>query len=85
MVKRFIAIAPKGQEYFYRRSSMIAVPESSAFEIAQALTRERYQIKDGEVWHVYENDNYSNMYIQKQIKRNGTHKISIQMSYDDWR
>ncbi len=71
MTEKFIAIAPKGQEFFYKRSSMIAVPKTSANKIAKALTDLQYKIKDGEVWHVYDNNWAANYSIEKEIKRYG--------------
>lgn len=69
MTEKFIAIAPKGKEFLYRRSSMIAVPKSSAVKIMTTLNNLRYQLKDGEVWHIYDNDWYHNDHIDKEIKR----------------
>ena len=71
MSKKFIAITAEGKEFMYKTSSMIAVPSSSAQDIADALTREKYQIKDGQKWHVYNNDWYSDSLIARQIKRYG--------------
>jgi hypothetical protein len=77
MTEKFIAIAPKGAEYLYRRSSMIAVPKSSAIKIMTTLNNLRYKLKDGEVWHVYDNDWYSNDYIDGEIKRYNPNHIKV--------
>ena len=71
MTQKFIAIANKGQEFSFKRSSMIAVPSSSAKKIADALTNIRYKLSSGEVWHVYDNDYYYNDYIGSEIRRLG--------------
>ena len=52
----FIAIAPKGQEYIYKRITRLSVPKASAQMIADVLTENRYKLRDGEVWHVYETE-----------------------------
>lgn len=71
MTQKFIAIANKGQEFSFKRSSMIAVPSSSAKKIADVLTDIRYKLNEGEVWHVYDNDYYYNDYIGSEIRRFG--------------
>lgn len=68
MKKHFIAAAPAGAEFCFRKSSMIAVPSASAARIAEDLTAQRYQLKPGEVWHVYENDFYYNDFIAREIR-----------------
>ena len=68
MKSKFIAIAPAGAEFTFKKSSMIAVPAASAARIAEDLTTQRYQLKPGEVWHVYENDFYYNDFIEREIR-----------------
>ena len=67
MTDNFIAIAPKGKEFLYRRTSMTAVPNGRAQEIADALNEQKYLIRDGEVWHVYENSSYTNILIERSL------------------
>ena len=69
MPEKLIAIAPKGKEFIFKTSLMIAVPKSSAVKIRNRLNRERYKLKDGEVWHIYDNDAYYNDMITGIIKR----------------
>ena len=71
MTEKFIARAIKGQEFIFDKRIMIAVPKTSATRIADALTKMRYKLKDGEVWHVYDNDWYYNDFITGEIKRYG--------------
>lgn len=71
MTEKFIAIASLGKEFFYRRSTMIAVPKSSAQKIAETLTKKQYQIKENEVWHVYDAKYGDDDYIAREIKRYG--------------
>lgn len=68
MNKYFLAIAAKGSEFLYRKSTMIAVPTKSARSIMEALNKTGYKLKAGEVWHIYENDTYNNDFISEQIK-----------------
>ena len=63
MYKKFVAIAPKGQEYIYKRSSMIGAPAASAQRIADALNANNYQLQPGFIWHIYDNDFITNDYI----------------------
>ena len=81
MTEKFIAIAPKGKEFLYRRSSMIAVPTSSAKAIMNKLNEVKYELKDGEVWHIYDNDWYTNDYIDREIKRNTKRKLKVERYY----
>lgn len=68
MTENFIAIAVKGKEFLYKRSSMIAVPDGKAQMIVDLLNSQRHQIKDGEVWHIYGNDFSSNGNITQEIR-----------------
>lgn len=71
MTKKFIAPAIKGKEFIFHSNNMIAVPTSSAKKIADALTRAGYKLKDGEVWHIYDNDPYYDNMISSEIKQYG--------------
>ena len=71
MVSKFIAKAVQGQEFLFSRSSMIGVPASSALKIATALNNSKYELKEGQIWHVYDNDFYYNDFISREIKRYG--------------
>ena len=53
---KFIAIAPRGHEYFYKPSTVLSVPGASAYFIAEHLTKTNYRINEHEVWHVYESE-----------------------------
>ena len=77
MTEMFIAITTPGKEFCFRKSSMIAVPTSSAQSIAKALTEQGYRIKTGERWFVYDNDWYYNNMITGEIKRNSKDRIKV--------
>ena len=82
MRSRFIAVTNEGTEYMYKRSTMIAVPSSSASVIADILTRNHYKIAEGEKWHVYDNDYYTDSFIKGEIRsfRKG-HNIKVYSYY----
>lgn len=69
MTQKFIAIAVKGKEFLYSKRNMIAVPTKSAQRIADMLNAVNYKLKDGQIWWVYDNDWYTNDYIESEIKR----------------
>ena len=77
MTEKFIAIAPKGKEFVFKTSTMIAVPTSSAHKIAKTLNNLGYKLKDGETWHVYDNDSYYNDMIARQIKRYSNRNMPV--------
>lgn len=81
MQNNFVAIAIKGKEFLYKRSSMIAVPNGRANDVADILNRQKYLIKDGEIWHVYENDGYTNMNIGKEIRQVRKNGFKIHTNY----
>ena len=81
MQNNFVAIAIKGKEFIYKRSSMIAVPNGKAEDVVNILNKRKYLIKDGEIWHVYDNDSYSNMNIGKEIKQVRKNGFKIHANY----
>lgn len=81
MTENFIAIAVKGKEFLYKRSSMIAVPRSSAFKIAELLNSQNYMIKEGEVWHVFEACWEDKYYIGKTIRSFRKGRVIIHSQY----
>jgi hypothetical protein len=77
MTQKFIAIAAKGKEFLYNKRSMIAVPTKSAQRIADMLNAVNYKLKDGQTWWVYDNDWYTNDYIESEIKRCGKGNLKV--------
>lgn len=76
----FIAIAPKGAEYYYKASSRLGVSKASAQRIADALTKANYFLKEGQVWHVYDDpyyDNHDHYYGTARV-----YKDRIKVNYD---
>ena len=81
MQDNFVAIAVKGKEFLYKRSSMIAVPNGRANDVVRVLNNNRYLLKDGEIWHSYENDGYTDMQIGKEIKQVRKNGFTIHTNY----
>lgn len=78
MTEKFIAIAVKGQEFVFKKSSMIAVPTQSAKKIADTLNELKYQLKsDNETWFVYDNDWYYDSCIAAEIKRYSARRMPV--------
>lgn len=57
-----VAISTKGREFLFKANTAHKVPKTSAQKIADLLNSIKYQLKDGETWHVHEIDRYSNSY-----------------------
>lgn len=71
-----LAKAIEGKEFLYNPRSAHEVSKAGADYIVQVLNEYRYQLKDGEVWHVYEIDEYDQIaYVcacgQKFTRRKG--------------
>ena len=72
-----IAKAIKGQEYLYNRNTVLLVPAASAQLICDSLNTAQYRLKDGEVWHLFERDWYTEQFaVGNAYKRNGKVFIS---------
>ena len=76
----FIAIAPRGQEYIYKRITRLAVSKASAHKIAEILTQNRYKLRDGEVWHAYDTE-YGDEMSGKASIRKGIVTIKWEVAY----
>lgn len=77
--QKFIAKAPIGKEFIYSKSSAMYVTNASAQEICDRLNKIRYNLKDGETWHIYDADAYVNYFILNAIKKykNRIYKVAI--------
>ena len=63
-----LAKAVDGHEYFYKPHTAHHVSKASAEQICDILTKQRYKLKDGEVWFVYDVDSCddAHYYAQEQ-------------------
>ncbi len=71
-----IAKTRKGSEFVYNSSTAHAVTKRDGGKIAEKLNALNYDLKQGEMWHVYNIDKYSNafQYADNQhftLHRNG--------------
>ena len=67
--QKFIAKAPIGKEFIYSKSSAMYVSKASANEICEQLNKIRYNLKDGEIWHIYDAEGYEDYFILDVIKK----------------
>jgi len=72
---KIVAKSIKGQEFLYNAKSAHRVSERSANLICKALNEAKYNLKEGEVWHVHDIDRYDTAYqyvdYQAFTRRNG--------------
>lgn len=72
---KVLAKAIKGQEFFYSARSARKVSERSAKVILDIVNEYRFQLKENEVWHIYDVDQYDAAYDYAQFQsftiRNG--------------
>lgn len=59
---KIVAIAVKGKEFLYRASSAHRITSGKAENIAELLNEYKYKLKDGEIWYVFDADEYSVSY-----------------------
>ena len=57
------AVTTPGSEYLYRASSAHKVSERSAAYILGVLNLYRFKLRPGEIWYLYEVDQYDTAYI----------------------
>ena len=63
-----IAKSVKGREFLYNAASARKVSKASAETILKVVNNHKYQLKDGEIWHIYEVDSYDNAYYYAQSR-----------------
>ena len=77
---KVLAKAIKGKEFFYSVKSAHKVNPKNARLIRDALNMNKYMLKDGEIWHLYDIDKYDmNAYAWAEnqrfyVTKNGTIK-----------
>ena len=59
---KMIAKAIEGKEFMYNRNTAHKVSDRGAAAICAALNERRYQLKDGEIWHIYDCGAYETEY-----------------------
>ena len=75
IMEKMIAKAIKGKEFLYSRNSAHSVSAAGAKAICDALNSARYQLKENEIWHVFDCGWYEKEYTaagyQKFARRQG--------------
>ena len=76
-MKKLIAKTRIGTEFLHSTKDAFFA-SSNAQEIANALNENKYHLKDGEKWHVYDFDFGQTLYTDKRIfkSRNGSIKVA---------
>lgn len=64
-----LAKAVKDHEFVYNIRSVHKVSKRSGQLICDELNRTRWNLKDGEVWHMYELDEYSQGYDLANVQQ----------------
>lgn len=71
------AKAAAGAEFMYNARSAHKVSKASGQRIVDALNRIGFDLKPGEVWHLYEVDQYSPAYYTAESQEFRVYKSSI--------
>lgn len=75
---KMIAKTLKGKEFIYSKTHCYRVSEKGAVDICNALNEIRYNLKEGEIWHIYNCGSYeldfTNAGVQKLTRYKGTIK-----------
>ena len=64
---KLIAVAKKGKEFIHSTERAYFAPDSSADRIAKSLNENKYKLKDGEIWHVYDYDITQDLYVTGRL------------------
>jgi len=75
-MKKLIAKTKIGTEFFHSTKDCFFA-SANAQRIADILNDNKYQIKDGEKWHVYDFDFSQSYYVDKRIYRSNTGSIKV--------
>jgi phage antirepressor YoqD-like protein len=75
-MKKLIAKTRIGTEFLHSTKDCFFA-SANAQRIADILNDNKYQIKDGEKWHVYDFDFSQSYYVDKRIFRSNTGAIKV--------
>ena len=65
-MKKLIAKTQEGKEFLHSKKNAFFA-SANAQKIADILNRNKYQLQDGEKWHVYDYDFMQDDYVQHRI------------------
>lgn len=66
-MKKLIAKTQTGKEFFHSKTNAFFASEASAQKIADILNKNNYQLKEGEIWHVYDFDYTQEFYVTSKL------------------
>jgi polysaccharide pyruvyl transferase WcaK-like protein len=66
-MKKLIAKTQTGTEFLHSKTNAFFATETSAQKIADILNKNNYQLKENELWHVYDFDYTQDFYVDKRI------------------
>ena len=75
-MRKLIAKTRSGKEYMHSRSHAYFA-DKNADRICEALNKAKYQLKDGECWHVYDYDFTQECYVEQVISLTRAGKIKL--------
>ena len=64
-----IAKTYKGKEYIYSEKTSHAVSANSAEKILNVLNTVRWNLNDGQIWHIYDVDVWDNAFSYAQCQK----------------
>lgn len=68
---KVVAKGVKGKEFFYSAHSAHRAPVKRIREVVEILNENKYQLKDGETWHIYEVGEYEDAFYYADHQRFG--------------
>ena len=75
-MRKLIAKTRIGKEFMHSRTHAYFAGKN-ADKICEALNRARYQLKEGECWHVYDYDFTQDWYVEQVISLTRTGKVKL--------
>ena len=76
-MKKLIAKSIIGKEYMHSRSQAYFADKEDADKICAALNKAKYELKEGECWHVYDFDCSQIAYVEQIISLTKTGEIRL--------
>ncbi len=75
-MRKLIAKTLVGKEFMHSRTHAYFV-DKDADKICEALNKAKYNLKEGECWHVYDYDNGQTAYVEQVISLTRTGKVKL--------
>jgi len=68
---KIVAKTIEGEEFFYSAHSAHRAPAKRIKEVLEILNENRYHLKEGEKWWIYEVDKYDDAFYYSESQRFG--------------